>query len=135
MTQETLRMALDALEELYNTNSSWWQEVDEQTIKKIENSITAIKEALAQEKALQALHSENERLDLYKDAYAEQEPVAWAVYCDGFIALPAFDTEQDALKEMQRRNKKWPHNKREVKALYDAPPQRTCEGCGKVAKP
>jgi len=35
--------------------------------------------ALAQEKALQALHSENERLGLYKDAYAEPEPepVAW----------------------------------------------------------
>jgi hypothetical protein len=48
MTQETLRMALDALEELYDTNSSWWQEVDEQTIKKIKNSIPAIKEALAQ---------------------------------------------------------------------------------------
>jgi hypothetical protein len=31
---------------------------------------------VAQEKALQALHSENERLGLYKDAYAEQEPVA-----------------------------------------------------------
>jgi len=34
-------------------------------------------EALAKEKALQALHDENERLGLYKDAYAEQEPVAW----------------------------------------------------------
>jgi pyruvate/2-oxoglutarate dehydrogenase complex dihydrolipoamide dehydrogenase (E3) component len=32
---------------------------------------------LAQEKALQALHSENERLGLYKDAYAQPEPVAW----------------------------------------------------------
>jgi hypothetical protein len=34
---------------------------------------------MTQEKALQALHSENERLGLYKDAYAqpEQEPVAW----------------------------------------------------------
>jgi hypothetical protein len=34
------------------------------------------REALAQEKTLQALHSENERLGLYKDAYAqpEQEP-------------------------------------------------------------
>lgn len=33
-------------------------------------------EAMTQEKALQALHSENERLGLYKDAYAqpEQEP-------------------------------------------------------------
>jgi hypothetical protein len=34
---------------------------------------------MTQEKALQALHSENERLGLYKDAYAqpEQKPVAW----------------------------------------------------------
>ena len=61
--------------------------------------------------------------------YQEQEPVAWAVYCDGFIALPAFDDEQDALREMQRRNKKWPQNKREVKALYDTtPPRRTWVG-------
>ena len=37
----------------------------------------AIAEAEGQEKALQALHNENERLGLYKDAYAEQEPVAW----------------------------------------------------------
>ena len=42
-----------------------------------EQALTAIKEALAKEKALQALHDENERLGLYKDAYAEQEPVAW----------------------------------------------------------
>jgi hypothetical protein len=52
----------------------------------------------------------------------KQEPVAWAVYCDGFIALPAFEDEQAAIKEMQRRDKKWPHNKREVRALYDATP-------------
>jgi hypothetical protein len=32
-------------------------------------------EALAQETALQTLHNENERLGLYRDAYAEQEPV------------------------------------------------------------
>ena len=34
---------------------------------------------MTQEKALQALHDENERLGLYKDAYAQpkQEPVAW----------------------------------------------------------
>ena len=42
-----------------------------------DKAITAIKEALAKEKALQDLHDENERLGLYKDAYAEQEPVAW----------------------------------------------------------
>jgi hypothetical protein len=34
-------------------------------------------EAMTQEKALQALHSENERLGLYKEAYAQtQEPAA-----------------------------------------------------------
>jgi hypothetical protein len=33
-------------------------------------------EALAQEKALQSLHDENERLGLYEDAYAQPEPVA-----------------------------------------------------------
>jgi len=55
----------------------------------------------------------------------EQEPVAWAVYCDGFIALPSFDSELEARQEMQRRNRKFPHNKRKVKALYDTPPQRT----------
>jgi hypothetical protein len=76
MTQEALKLALEALEELYNTNNYWWQEVDEQTLKKIEPAITAIKEALAKEKTLQALHSENEQLGLYKDAYAQpkQEP-------------------------------------------------------------
>jgi hypothetical protein len=51
----------------------------------INEAITALKERLAdpmrevqrlgQEKALQALHNENERLGLYKDAYAQQEPV------------------------------------------------------------
>jgi hypothetical protein len=48
MTQEALKLALEALEELYNTNNYWWQEVDEQTLEKIKHSITAIKEALAQ---------------------------------------------------------------------------------------
>lgn len=32
-----------------------------------------LKEALAKEKTLQALHSENERLGLYKEAYAQPE--------------------------------------------------------------
>jgi len=122
MTQEALRMAHKALIGLSIKHGEMTDEGMD--------AITAIEKALAQEKALQALHSENERPGLYKDAYAEQEPVAWAVYCDGFIALPAFDTEQDALKEMQRRNKKWPHNKREVKALYDAPPQPKQEPSG-----
>ena len=48
-----------------------------------DKAITAIKEALAKEKALQALHDENERLGLYKDAYAKQDCVGWFGYDTG----------------------------------------------------
>ena len=41
-----LVQVFEALEELFNTNGYWWQEVDEQTLKKIEHSITTFKEAL-----------------------------------------------------------------------------------------
>ena len=72
MTQEALRMAHKALIGLSIKH-------DEMTDEGMD-AITAIEKALAKEKTLQALHSENERLGLYKDAYAqpEQEPVAWA---------------------------------------------------------
>jgi hypothetical protein len=50
---------------------------------------------MTQEKALQALHDENERLALYKDAYAqpEQEPVAYLCEPDenGLFGLPTPD--------------------------------------------
>jgi hypothetical protein len=51
----------------------------------LEVEIARLKEALAQEKALQILHDENERLGLYKDAYAdlEQKPVAHLWECLG----------------------------------------------------
>jgi len=45
-------------------------------IRGLEGEIVRLKERLAQEKALQALHDENERLGLYRDAYSLQEPVA-----------------------------------------------------------
>ena len=48
MTKEALELALEALEELNSTNSYWWQEVDKETLAKIDPAITAIKEALAQ---------------------------------------------------------------------------------------
>ena len=69
---EALKLALETLECLkrdFDADQFEWGIADE--------AITAIKEALAKEKALQALHDENERLGLYKDAYAEQEPMAW----------------------------------------------------------
>jgi hypothetical protein len=84
---------------------------------------------VAQEKALQALHSENERLGLYKDAYAEQEPVAWTLLLTGehtgmvgmagekFVGAPDY---------YQRVN------------VYTRPPQRIeqnfCSRCGKRTK-
>ena len=69
MTQEALRMAHKALIGLSIKHGEMTDEGMD--------AITAIEKALAKEKALQALHSENERLGLYKDAYAqpEQEPV------------------------------------------------------------
>jgi hypothetical protein len=45
---EALKLALEALEELNETNSYWWMDVEEETVAKIEPAITAIKEALAQ---------------------------------------------------------------------------------------
>jgi hypothetical protein len=66
MTQEALRMAHKALIGLSIKHGEMTDEGMD--------AITAIEKALAKEKTLQALHSENERLGLYKDAYAEQEP-------------------------------------------------------------
>ena len=67
------------------------------------------------EKILQALHSENERLGLYKDAYAqpEQEPVAYL--CENAVGHKYF------------RWKK-PSSTYKPIALYTTPPQRTWVG-------
>jgi hypothetical protein len=80
MTQEVLKMALDALETELSID---WTNNDEfnASAEKMYEAIAAIKEALAKEKTLQALHDENQRLGLYKEAYAQpkQKPMAW--YC------------------------------------------------------
>jgi hypothetical protein len=54
-----------------------WRDVpgNEDVVEELTKIINAVEKVLAQEKALQALHNENERLGLYRDAYAEQEPV------------------------------------------------------------
>ena len=98
----------------------------------VNEAIAALKERLAQEKALEALHNENERLGLYKDAYAEQEPVAWE---DGPHLVVRSDM-RDRLNykgpwvDMGRAiPDKW------IPVLYTTPPQRTeqnfCPRCGK----
>lgn len=78
--KQALELALEALQFALHIG---FPESSESQIKKGEKAyqqhraaITAIKEALAQEKALQALHDENERLGLYKDAYAKPEQQA-----------------------------------------------------------
>ena len=67
MTQEALKLALDFIEDV---NFGEWRGSTERQ----EKAIISIKEALAKEKALQALHDDNERLGLYKDAYAQPKP-------------------------------------------------------------
>ena len=69
MTQEVLKLSQEALAGLKDV---------EKQVRELVAENRALKEALAKEKALQALHDENERLGLYKDAYAE--PVKWSDY-------------------------------------------------------
>ena len=76
MTQEALKLALEALE-VEQTHVEIFRLVPKPHLTK---TITAIKEALAKEKILQALHDENERLGLYKEAYAQLEPLE--KFCD-----------------------------------------------------
>ena len=64
MTQEALKLA--EIIEHFDSN-------DESLPLELLKEISATLRALA----LQALHDENERLGLYKDAYAQPEPVAW----------------------------------------------------------
>jgi hypothetical protein len=70
---------------------------------------------MTQEKALQALHDENERLGLYKDAYAqpEQEPSGHFLdfaYSDSIAYVHVYDQF------------------RKGQQFYKAPPQRTWVG-------
>ena len=99
MTQEALKLALDALET--ELSIDWGNPDDFDTsAEKMHKAIAAIKEALAKEKALQALHSENEKLGLYKDAYAqpEQQPrnvrERWNVELDGNDLLVCFNDHE-----------------------------------------
>jgi hypothetical protein len=65
MTQEALKMALDWAEahgEIVFAGGGM------SAVNKMNSWVAAIKEALAKEKTLQALHDENERLGLYKEA-------------------------------------------------------------------
>ena len=80
---DALKLALEALEVSVSCTDMYYVPIGKSMIPEVEEAITAIKEALAKEKALQALNDENERLGLYKDAYAEQDCVGWFGYDTG----------------------------------------------------
>ena len=44
--EKAARMALEALEELNNTKSYWWQEVDTEVVYQLQNSESALRQAL-----------------------------------------------------------------------------------------
>jgi hypothetical protein len=70
---EALRLALEALND--RSSQMKWQKARE-----------AVEQALEQEKSLQALHDENERLGLYKDAYGQPEPEPVVTVYEGVVA-------------------------------------------------
>ena len=121
--KEAMKLALEALEadELDMVIGK-----DGHMVYRKETAITALKERLAQEKALQALHNENERLGLYKDAYAEQEPVAWRTFDgEGLYFYCSYEDNETYADVWNKRN---PNHKGWVEPLYTIPPaqpQRT----------
>lgn len=143
--KEALKLALEAFEKLNSTNGYWWQEVDEETLAKIDPAITAIKAALAQ----QADHSE-QHLDMVKAQPAQQD---WKKLSPEEPPLVKWAKEQPEQQEPVATF--WQHGEtgrtritmpgditdcdaRWFKAadLYTSPPQRTeernfCSRCGK----
>jgi hypothetical protein len=105
---EALRLALEALEKL------------DRVMKRspdTDKAIIAIKQALAQEKALQALHNENERLGLYKDAYGQPEPEP--------VALGHKEKDKYEFVPTAKWFGKLPDG---VHHLYTSPPKREWQG-------
>ena len=128
--EEIIKMAKQAgFERLGHTAEDWVCHLEdiEEFIKLVADK--AIKEALAKEKALQALHDENERLGLYKDAYAEQEPVVWQEPVAWQVMV-----EDEAMKEFSIKDMAhdWCVQQKLsgssyiywIRPLYTTPPQR-----------
>ena len=114
MTKDELKLAF---QKAFQMGQDYWYYADHEfeSYNKKSDAIRAkfnemvketIEEALAQEKALQALHDENERLGLYKDAYAQPEEeklhpvhIGVDVTREG-TAVTAFYRKPDAVMEM-----------------------------------
>ena len=77
MTQDELKLVLETLKWCHGGEPCGTAE-----------AIAVVEKALAQEEALQALHAENERLGLYKDAYQpKQKPVMQDSTCSITLRL------------------------------------------------
>ena len=75
--RELMKQALDALEELNETNSYWWQEVDEATLAQMEATIVALNERLAHcDRCGKRMGGEGD-IHTCTPKQPEQEPVAW----------------------------------------------------------
>ena len=131
MSIEAMKQGLEALE-VEDMACRYEKEATPEYIAKAITSLRqAIAEAEGQEKTLQALHNENERLGLYKDAYAEQEPVAWRTFDgEGGYDYRTYDTNEDYADEWEKRN---PNHKGWVEPLYKDPkPCPTCEALART---
>ena len=128
MTKEALKLALEALEvcEQSNYGRNWvWPDTAHPTaMANVKETITAIKEALAQ---------------------PEQEPVAWLITDEKINSLQVDSIQRliDRARHAHMTDIKLRINGQDEWFQADwlkhltrtTPPQRTCEGCGKVAKP
>ena len=75
MTIEAMKQALDALEELHDTTSYWWQEVDEATLAKIEPAITALRTAIAEAEKQEPVAWISPKGNIHFDPYLDSAPL------------------------------------------------------------
>lgn len=123
--REALKLALEVLEEVNNTNSYWWQEVDKQTIEKIEPAITAIKEALAQPEQEPVAHS--------VVAGALFDFMGWLTSRNKRLTLSGADEASPAVEAIQEFSEKRGLSIKDAEVGFwteflSTPPQRTWAG-------
>jgi hypothetical protein len=109
MTKEALKLALEVMRNQGDVSVDEWIATEK-----------AIKEALANE-ALDKMAENARELGL------DYEPVAWRAWVSKFPQ----GTGSDWVYVTKPIMKDSIHNQ----PLYTTPPQRTCEGCGKITKP
>jgi hypothetical protein len=72
---EAMKQALEALEELHDTNSYWWQEIDETTLAKMEPAITALRTAIEQAEKQAPVAWISPKGNIHFDPYLDSAPL------------------------------------------------------------